>query len=80
MKQWVISMKQFNTKYSIFSKEGALALVVEVASCALVIGSLKLLGYITWSWWWVLMPIWIYITILTVLLAFLIFMKLNYDN
>jgi uncharacterized protein (DUF983 family) len=21
--------------------------------------TLKLLGYITWSWWWVLSPIWI---------------------
>jgi hypothetical protein len=21
--------------------------------------ALKLLGYITWSWWWVLSPIWI---------------------
>lgn len=29
---------------------------------------LKLMGYITWSWWWVLSPIWI-----SVLLALAIF-------
>lgn len=26
---------------------------------AIVFITLKLLGYITWSWWWVLAPIWI---------------------
>ena len=31
---------------------------------------LKLTGYITWSWWWVLSPIWI--PILIVLAIFLI--------
>ena len=35
---------------------------------------LKLLGKITWSWWWVLSPIWIQIVILIleiVILAFI---------
>lgn len=31
---------------------------------------LKLTGYITWSWWWVLSPIWI--TILIVLSIFIV--------
>lgn len=26
---------------------------------AILFIALKLLGYITWSWWWVLSPIWI---------------------
>ena len=30
---------------------------------ALVFITLKLLKYITWSWWWVLAPIWIPITL-----------------
>lgn len=28
---------------------------------------LKLTNYITWSWWWVLSPLWIPITVLCVL-------------
>ena len=36
---------------------------------AIVFITLKLLGYITWSWWWVLAPIWI--PFLIVILAFL---------
>jgi membrane protein YdbS with pleckstrin-like domain len=35
---------------------------------------LKLLGYITWSWWWVLSPIWISIAlVLIILLGMLLF-------
>jgi membrane protein YdbS with pleckstrin-like domain len=30
--------------------------------------TLKLLGYITWSWWWVLSPIWISIALVLVIL------------
>jgi hypothetical protein len=30
---------------------------------------LKLMGYITWSWWWVLSPIWIGFGLLFVVLA-----------
>ena len=31
--------------------------------------TLKLLGYISWSWWWVLSPIWISIALVVALLA-----------
>ena len=35
---------------------------------------LKLTGYITWSWWWVLSPLWIsFAFIVLILLAVLIF-------
>lgn len=37
---------------------------------AIVFITLKLIGTITWSWWWVLAPIWMPITlVLTVLIA-----------
>lgn len=32
--------------------------------------TLKLLGYINWSWWWVVSPIWI--SVLLVILIFII--------
>jgi len=36
--------------------------------------TLKLIGYISWSWWWVLSPIWISIAlVLIILLGMLIF-------
>lgn len=35
--------------------------------------TLKLIGYITWSWWWVLSPIWIsFCVIITILIIALI--------
>lgn len=33
---------------------------------------LKLMGYIDWSWWWVLSPIWIATTIVVVVIAAII--------
>ena len=30
---------------------------------------LKLIGYIDWSWWWVLSPIWISIAVVVAILA-----------
>jgi hypothetical protein len=36
--------------------------------CVLFIG-LKLTGHITWSWWWVLSPLWIPFAILILLVA-----------
>ena len=30
---------------------------------------LKLTGYITWSWWWVLSPLWIGLALAVVLIA-----------
>ena len=32
---------------------------------------LKLIGYITWSWWWVLSPIWISLALVLTVLAVL---------
>jgi hypothetical protein len=38
--------------------------------------TLKLTGYIDWSWWWVLAPIWIPIVItLLIILAFVVISK-----
>lgn len=37
---------------------------------ALVFITLKLTGYITWSWWWVLAPLWMPITIIVIIAAF----------
>ena len=31
--------------------------------------ALKLTGYISWSWWWVLSPVWISFAVFIVLLA-----------
>lgn len=39
---------------------------------ALVFITLKLLGHITWSWWWVLSPIWIPALIFFALVAFVV--------
>lgn len=39
---------------------------------AIVFITLKLLGRIDWSWWWVLCPIWAPI-ILTILIVFIVF-------
>ncbi len=33
--------------------------------------TLKLVGTITWSWWWVLSPLWIPIAIVIIILIFL---------
>lgn len=35
----------------------------------LIFITLKLLGIINWSWWWVLSPIWIPLAIIVVLVA-----------
>ena len=35
---------------------------------AIVFIVLKILGYITWSWWWVLSPIWISALFIVVIL------------
>jgi hypothetical protein len=34
--------------------------------------TLKLTGYIAWSWWWVLSPLWIGLLIFIVMLAVLV--------
>ncbi len=35
---------------------------------------LKLLGYISWSWWWVLSPLWIAAILLVTVILFVVFM------
>lgn len=36
---------------------------------------LKLSGYIDWSWWWILLPIWLFIAIGILLFIFLLILK-----
>ena len=36
---------------------------------------LKLTGYINWSWWWVLSPIWITILIAIIILVIIFIVK-----
>jgi hypothetical protein len=45
---------------------------------AIVFTVLKLTGFIDWSWWWVLSPLWIPLILISfVLLVLLIFFKKN---
>lgn len=41
---------------------------------------LKLTGFISWSWWWVLAPIWVPITLLIILTVFLFVMEFIYGR
>lgn len=41
---------------------------------------LKLLGKITWSWWWVLSPIWISWSIALILLVIFVVIKIVVDR
>lgn len=36
---------------------------------------LKLTGYITWSWWWVLSPIWISIIVVLLIIAIVVWVN-----
>jgi len=38
---------------------------------AIVFITLKLTGYIAWSWWWVLAPLWAPLPVLLVIFAFI---------
>ena len=42
-----------------------------VGALTIVFITLKLLGYITWAWWWVLSPVWI--TAIITVIALIIF-------
>lgn len=47
----------------------------------LIFITLKLTGYITWSWWWVLSPVWIPFSLMFVLVfVFIIFWLIYYKN
>ena len=37
---------------------------------------LKLTGHITWSWWWVLSPLWISVLIALLLIAVIAFLEI----
>lgn len=41
---------------------------------------LKLTNVITWSWWWVLSPIWILLSLAIVLLIIIAIFKINLDE
>jgi hypothetical protein len=41
--------------------------------------TLKLTGYINWSWWWVLAPLWMPISVFVSLLAFLFIIVFVYE-
>jgi FtsH-binding integral membrane protein len=43
----------------------------------LIFVTLKLTGYITWSWWWVLSPFWIPILAALILMALIFFFVWN---
>lgn len=38
--------------------------------------TLKLIGYIAWSWWWVLAPLWIPVALIGVILTAVVCFKL----
>ena len=41
---------------------------------AIVFITLKLTGYIDWSWWWVLSPLWIpFVVVMTIIVLLVIF-------
>ncbi len=53
---------------------GCLELVAILFLVAFVV--LKLCNVITWSWWWVLSPLWILVAIVLVLVVLLIISKM----
>jgi hypothetical protein len=47
---------------------------------ALLFIGLKLTGYIAWSWWWVLAPIWLPITIFLPVATVIMIVKTRHEN
>jgi hypothetical protein len=45
----------------------------------LIFITLKLTGYIAWSWWWVLLPLWIGPAVLIVLFVILLILSVIVD-
>jgi hypothetical protein len=41
---------------------------------ALIFITLKLTGYIDWSWWWVLAPLWIPVVVIFSIIAIIFFL------
>lgn len=63
------------------SKETTVAGPSFLTLLGLLFIALKLMGYIHWSWWWVLAPIWIPMAIgLTVIIGVFIHTIINRDG
>ena len=59
------------------SKGGGLG-ICSVLTIVFVV--LKLTKVITWSWWWVLCPLWINLILYVVLVAILFFLKMDLND
>jgi hypothetical protein len=46
---------------------------------AIVFITLKLTGYIAWSWWWVLSPLWLPLAVLLAIFAFIFMIAFAWD-
>lgn len=53
------------------SKERKPWTITPVIALGLIFITLKLMGYITWSWWWVTAPFWGGLALLLVIIAVL---------
>lgn len=51
-----------------------------VGLLAIVFITLKLTGYIAWSWWWVLSPLWIPAVVVFVILTFVIIVGISTES
>jgi len=65
LKAWRMSLKMADNTTNSSSSFGFVGLLT------LLFIALKLLGKITWSWWWVLAPLWISWVLFIVIIIFL---------
>ncbi len=47
---------------------------------AIVFITLKLMGYITWSWWWVLAPLWAPLAVVLAIFAIIVIFALAFGK
>jgi len=47
---------------------------------AIVFITLKLMGYITWSWWWVLAPLWAPLAVVLVIFLIIVIFALAFGK
>jgi hypothetical protein len=59
------------------SKKGRSLTVPFVSLLALLVIGGKITGHITWSWWWILGPIWVPSVIVVLLTAFVVALVLG---
>ena len=62
---------RYNNEKTVVNNTGGIGFL---GLLAIVFITLKLTGYIAWSWWWVLAPIWIPIIILPFLFILLLWL------